>query len=1239
MKDLENSTGSVASEYDRYMDSTEAKVKQFKEEVSQIWTNLISSDLTRGVMDAVNELIKVFGNGKTMLLGFATILATIFKGKVGNDLLTSFTNLTKKIITARQEGELLSKTVNKIGKTQLILGGLTAGLMVFDIISSKAKQTEEDMKNFNKETVEGFSKSNEEISNVENLLSQKQDLENKLNDNTLTSSQQVDLKQQLYDVERQIAELLPNSVTGYDEQNKKIAENTELIQAQIEAKKQSQIEDAKKVISNNSSTMFGLSSESIYSQIQQARALKETIDNINSSISNNENKANIKEYNPMWDSFSDNTIKIDESTAKIEDYKQKYDELITKFTQNRLAIIQLQNSGMSNDDISSILGISTDSFNFALDELNKVEEKAKEVKNTDLTKEKMFGNTDDVKKFEEQIRTTKEIIGDLGDESGTRSQQIRELEQSLKGVFLDTFNGNETTIGSKIYDISYALNDLSRDGELSTQSISNLAKALPNLDLANMSSEERVKALTEALKEQRNTAEQMSETSIKTAQATITNTVDMYSKIEKYQEQLKENGGKITASLAKEFSDEKNGAFADFLGNPEDINQVTEYFKNKMQEIANSHAEALDVLNANSNEYYQGVIESGDLTNEKIREWASNFMDVNSDAYHFDLNEYGNIQQAKQGLIEMLSQSFAKVCSDMTGIGVEEYEKDMSNYTTIQEAKQDVAQKLGQAVSTFLTDTLNISADTYSLDYQNFKSVQEAKSKCLEVLEKQLDEMNKKVGEDYINMATYNKSIQAQFENKPWIPEDQKLYKQQLQAQWDKDVRDRNLIGNKIAEIEKLKVPDLDRNVPGFNPDKPSSGSSSGSGNKGNSNKTINHIDDEIDRYHDLKESISTTQQALDKLANSKENAFGENKINLMNQEISKYDELARKNNSLLNAYNNRINEVRNSLSRRGITFDSNGAMTNYYNMLTSIEKSLNNQMNADNQKALQEEWKTIKKLADEYTSLYETDIPNATKAINDANKNIYNSRKELLDLMMKSETKVSDIIKKSINDEIKLREKQIEALQKLHEEEKQGEKLAKNEEDLIKLRNQMDKVEGVDNKKYAELKKQYDELLQTSNNDIRDDVYDKQNKALDEEKNKYDELMNDSDKMTKLVQDALNTGVVKIFGETKNIQEEMVKLVNEENIGLQNRVNNLKEINDLLRESKAITSQINSLDVQLGLNGYISKVTPSNTNTINLGNSTYNISGMDENKVRNIVEKEMNSSFERIAKQLGLKI
>ena len=1237
MKDLENSQGSVSSEYERYMDSTEAKVKQFKEEVSQVWTNLISSDLTRGIMDSLNTLIKVFGNGKTLALGLATAIGFIFKGKVGNDLISSFKNLTTKIIEAKTNGELLSKTIGKIGKTQLLLGGLTAGLMVFDLIKGKINETKEEMANLNKETIEGFTKSSEEISNAENLLSQKQELESKLSDNNLTSSQQVDLKQQLYDIERKIADILPDSTSLYDEQGKKIADNTQLIKDQIEAKKQALVSDASKVLDTDSKgNFFGIGKRDNFTQIQEARALKKTIDSYNNSEDNTFDKYT---YSSATD--IDTSIKHykDKSKEMISDIQKDYDDALKNMSEKRLAILQMQSQGIDNEEIGNRLGMSVDSFLSAYNELTKVEEKAKDVKNTDLSVEKMFGNTDDINKINEQIRTTKEIIGDLGDESGTRSQQIEDYKNSLSDVFKDTFKDSDVSTGAKITDLSSVISQLQKDGELTTQSISNLAKALPELNLNGKPAEEQITLLREAIDKLKNSSEDINTNAIKESQKSLGENIALYEKIAKYKKEIKDSGN-ISSSLMREFYDE-NGSFADFMGNPTDISQVTDYLNSKINEVSAKYAEAQDVLNANNTEYYQNVLQTGELTNEKIKEWASNFMDVNSESYNFDLNNYRTIEQAKQGIIELLSQSFAKVCSDMTGIGVEEYEKDMSNYTTIQEAKQGVAQKLGQAVSQFLTDTLNISADTYSLDYQNFKNVQEAKSKCLEVLEKQLDEMNDKVGQDYINMATYNKSVQAQFENKPWIPEDQKKYKNQLQAQWDKDVKDRKLIQNKIEEIEKLGVPDLNRNIPSFDPDKNSNGTSSGSGsgNKDNSKKTISKIEEEIDRYHDLKETIETTKQSLDSLSNANETAFRDNKINLINQEIDKYSELARKENNLLLAYKNRMNEVRNALRGRGITFDGNGAMTNYYSLLTSVENSLNNQMNADNQKALQEQWKILKKLADEYTSLYENDIPNATKAINDANKNIYNSRKELLDSMMNSETKVSDIIKKSINDEIELREKQLEALQKLHEEEKQGEKLAKNEEDLIKLRNQMDKVEGVDNKKYAELKQQYDELLQTSNSDIRDDVYDKQNKALEEEKNKYDELMNDADRMTKLVQDALNTGVVTIFGETKNIQEEMVKLVNEENIGLQNRANNLKEINDLLRESKSIMSQISSIDNQLGLSGYISKVTPSNTNTINLGNSTYNISGMDENKVRNIVEKEMNSSFERIAKQLGLKI
>ena len=400
---------------------------------------------------------------------------------------------------------------------------------------------------------------------------------------------------------------------------------------------------------------------------------------------------------------------------------------------------------MSNDEIYSILGISIDSFNYALNELNKIKEEKEDVKNTDLSVEKMFGNTDDINKINEQIRTTKEIIGDLGDESGVRSQQIEEYKNNLSNVFKDTFEGSDISTGAKITDLSSVISQLQKDGELTTQSISNLAKALPELNLNGKPAEEQITLLREAIDKLKNSSEDMNTNAIKESQKSLGENIALYEKIAKYQKEIKANGN-ISSSLMREFYDE-NGIFKDFMGNPSDIAQVTDYFNNKIKEVAKNYAEAQDVLNANNTEYYQNVLQTGDLTNEKVKEWASNFMDVNSESYNFDLNNYRTIEQAKQGIIESLSQSFAKVCSDMTGIAVEEYEKDMSNYTTIQEAKQGVAQKLGQAVSQFLTDTLNISADTYSLDYQNFKSVQEAKSKCLEVLEKQLDEMNKRRNE------------------------------------------------------------------------------------------------------------------------------------------------------------------------------------------------------------------------------------------------------------------------------------------------------------------------------------------------------------------------------------------------------------------------------------------------------------------------------------------------------------
>ena len=90
----------------------------------------------------------------------------------------------------------------------------------------------------------------------------------------------------------------------------------------------------------------------------------------------------------------------------ISDIQKDYDDALKNMSEKRLAILQMQSQGIDNEEIGNRLGMSVDSFLSAYNELTKVEEKAKEVKNTDLSVEKMFGNTDDINKINEQIRTT-----------------------------------------------------------------------------------------------------------------------------------------------------------------------------------------------------------------------------------------------------------------------------------------------------------------------------------------------------------------------------------------------------------------------------------------------------------------------------------------------------------------------------------------------------------------------------------------------------------------------------------------------------------------------------------------------------------------------------------------------------------------------------------------------------------------------------------------------------------------
>lgn len=87
---------------------------------------------------------------------------------------------------------------------------------------------------------------------------------------------------------------------------------------------------------------------------------------------------------------------------------------------------------------------------------------------------------------------------------------------------------------------------------------------------------------------------------------------------------------------------------------------------------------------------------------------------------------------------------------------------------------------------------------------------------------------------------------------------------------------------------------------------------------------------DEIERYHVIKQKIGDLQEAMDHLAKAKERAFGTSKLELMDQEIEKYNEMIDLQNQYLDEINKYWEEDKALIASYGAEFDETGVITNY---------------------------------------------------------------------------------------------------------------------------------------------------------------------------------------------------------------------------------------------------------------------------------------------------------------------
>lgn len=123
--------------------------------------------------------------------------------------------------------------------------------------------------------------------------------------------------------------------------------------------------------------------------------------------------------------------------------------------------------------------------------------------------------------------------------------------------------------------------------------------------------------------------------------------------------------------------------------------------------------------------------------------------------------------------------------------------------------------------------------------------------------------------------------------------------------------------------------------------------------------KESKDLSKEVDRYKDINEELSDIERHLDKIGKAKDRAFGKAKVQLIQQEIDKQNELIDAENKYLSQIQDWYKKDWEKLDSR-FKLGENGRIENYTSTLESLAAQVNNGIS-------EEEYNKIKENADQY--------------------------------------------------------------------------------------------------------------------------------------------------------------------------------------------------------------------------------------------------------------------------------
>lgn len=126
-------------------------------------------------------------------------------------------------------------------------------------------------------------------------------------------------------------------------------------------------------------------------------------------------------------------------------------------------------------------------------------------------------------------------------------------------------------------------------------------------------------------------------------------------------------------------------------------------------------------------------------------------------------------------------------------------------------------------------------------------------------------------------------------------------------------------------------------------------------GGGGSDKKEPKSNKDEIERYHEIKNTLEDLEREYDRIKKARDRAYGMTKVALIQEEIEKTKELAEAQKQYMTEINDNLIDDQKALAALGATFDSRGNVNNYDSLIAGWVAEFNASLTDEAEKAYQD--------------------------------------------------------------------------------------------------------------------------------------------------------------------------------------------------------------------------------------------------------------------------------------------